>query len=110
MTIDGLKRVVVQSANENRTILTGEFRQVREMVDAGDVIYAVWPDAAEPDGIGMLLMGATVARNHRQRPTRFAQDRRHSMCRGGTGRGPASGGGRAGSKELTTPGPEGATC
>jgi len=51
MTINDLKRAVVQSANANRTILTGEFQQVREMADAGDVVYAVWPDAAEPDGV-----------------------------------------------------------
>jgi hypothetical protein len=51
-----LTRLVVESANANRAILTGDFEQVRQMVDGHDVVYGVWQDAAEVDGVGMLLI------------------------------------------------------
>lgn len=56
MTFDELKQVVVASANAQRMVLDGSFEQVREMVNANDLVFGIWRDAAEPDGIGMLLV------------------------------------------------------
>jgi hypothetical protein len=53
---DEMKRKIVESANANRTILTDDFEQVREMINTNDVVFGVWQDVAEPDGVGMLLV------------------------------------------------------
>ena len=56
MTFDELKQVVVASANALRMVLDGSFEQVRLWVEATEVVYAVWQDAAEPGGVGMMLI------------------------------------------------------
>jgi len=54
--MDYFKRRMVDLANKTRGHLTGDFAQVWEIVVNNEVVVAVWQDACEPDGIGMLLI------------------------------------------------------
>lgn len=54
--IDSFRRRVVALANKTAKNLTGQFSEVQAIVDAGEVVMAVWQDANEPTGVGMLLI------------------------------------------------------
>ncbi len=56
MRIDEMKQIIVASANANRAKLTTSIEPVRQILDASDVVFGVWNDAVEPDGVGMLLI------------------------------------------------------
>ena len=53
--LDGrFKHQVVALANANRENITEDFATVQSIVDGASLVFGVFQDAAEPDGIGML--------------------------------------------------------
>ena len=51
------KDQIVALANEvGETLTGGRFEPVKELIDTNDVAFAVWQDAQEPDGVGMLIV------------------------------------------------------
>ena len=51
-----LKKQAVVVANEVGKTLTGDFAEVEKLVEANAVVFAVWPDAEEPDGVGLMIV------------------------------------------------------
>ena len=50
------KRKVVAAANEFAKVLTGDFAQVRALIEEHPLVFAVWQDASEVDRVGMMLI------------------------------------------------------
>ena len=58
------RRWAADLANANRAIITSDFASVRAIVDSASVVFGVWQDAAEPNGVGMLVVkGQALLRN-----------------------------------------------
>ena len=52
----GFKARLVAAANANGARIDGDFAQVRAIVDGAPVVYGVWQDATEADGIGLMII------------------------------------------------------
>jgi hypothetical protein len=58
------KRQMVDLANETGPALDGSIDQIKQIFADADIVYGVWQDPAEEDGVGVLLMkGAHVLRD-----------------------------------------------
>ncbi len=56
-TLDGrFKHQLVALANANRENITEDFATVQAIVDGASLVFGVFRDAAEPDGVGMLVV------------------------------------------------------
>ena len=54
---DGFRRGLVDIANGRiEDGFTGEGGELRQVMEAHDVVFAVWQDAGEPDGVGIKLI------------------------------------------------------
>ena len=53
-TMDGLKAHVVAMANANRAIYTDDFETVRAVVDGSPLVFWVFQDQSQQDGVGWL--------------------------------------------------------
>jgi hypothetical protein len=51
-----LKAEAVRVANEVRETLTGDFREIEDLIVHHDIVVAIWQDSTEPDGVGMLVI------------------------------------------------------
>jgi hypothetical protein len=61
--MDKWKREMVDAANRNNACMDGTMAPVREILSSADVVFAVWQDAAEMDGVGyMIVKGEDVLR------------------------------------------------
>jgi hypothetical protein len=50
------KAQIVAKANEvSELLVDGRFEPVRALVDANELVYAVWQDEEEPDGVGTMI-------------------------------------------------------
>ena len=47
---------LVEMANENDAIMDGTMRPVMEMIAANDVVWGVWQDSTEPEGVALLII------------------------------------------------------
>lgn len=52
----GFKHRVVAMANASRALITSDFSTVRGIVDAAPLVFGVFQDATQPDGVGLLLV------------------------------------------------------
>ncbi len=52
----GFVRLLVELANKNNERMAGSMREVRQIVQSNDIVFAVWQNAAEPFGVGVLLI------------------------------------------------------
>ncbi len=52
----GWKRGLVAMANANRARISSDFATVRAVVDAAPLVFGVFQDPAEPDGVGTLIV------------------------------------------------------
>jgi hypothetical protein len=51
------KAQIVAKANEvSELLVDGRFEPVRALVDANELVYAVWQDEEEPDGVGTMIV------------------------------------------------------
>ncbi len=50
------KVLVAHMANENAKILTGRYLEVQAIIDRHEIVFAVWQDFNEPQGVGILLV------------------------------------------------------
>ena len=50
------KLELVDLANKIRPTLTGDFREVRQMIDAVQMAFAVWQDPTAPDGVDFMAV------------------------------------------------------
>lgn len=51
-----LGRQLVDMANANEANMDGTTGPVLELIAANDVVFGVWPDSAEPEGVGYLII------------------------------------------------------
>jgi hypothetical protein len=57
------KREIVEIANENIALMDGTTKPVQELFRNAEIVWGIWQDANEPDGIGTLVMkGAKLLR------------------------------------------------
>ena len=47
---------IVACANENAAVLDGSMAPIHGILDASDLVFCVWQDATEPDGVGMMIV------------------------------------------------------
>ncbi len=52
----GWKRGLVALANANRENITDDFSTVQAIVDGAPLVFGVFQDEVEPDGVGMLVV------------------------------------------------------
>jgi hypothetical protein len=58
------RRSLVELANANNERMTGSAREVDAILQSADIVYAVWHDPSEPNGVGTLLIkGVNVLRD-----------------------------------------------
>lgn len=58
-----LKLRMVELANANNDQMSGSMEDIWQIIDQKEVVFALWQDAKEPDGVGMLIVkGATRVR------------------------------------------------
>ena len=50
------KARAVETANRLRSTIKGDFVEVRRLVDGHDLVFGVWRDPEEPNGVGMLIV------------------------------------------------------
>ena len=50
------KLQLIDLANKIRPTLTGDFRQVQQLVDGVQMAFAVWQDPTAPDGVGFMAV------------------------------------------------------
>ena len=50
------KRQIVDMANETASRLTTDFTSVRAVCDPAELVFGVWPDMGERDGVGMMVV------------------------------------------------------
>jgi hypothetical protein len=51
-----MKKQIVELANAAIPLLDGTTRPMKKILDEHEVVWGVWQDPAEPDGVGMLLI------------------------------------------------------
>ena len=51
-----LRRQLVDMANANEATMDGTMRPVLELVTANEVVFGVWQDDTQPNGVGVLLV------------------------------------------------------
>jgi hypothetical protein len=56
-----MKARLVAMANANESVMDGTMTPVRRLVDGADIVFAVWQDHEEPDGVGTLLVKGQAA-------------------------------------------------
>jgi hypothetical protein len=49
-------RRLVEMANANDAGMDGTMRPVQELVAAHELVFGVWQDAVEPNGVGLLIV------------------------------------------------------
>ena len=47
---------LVDMADENRELLDGTMGPVKRMFAAADIVWGVWRDSQEPNGVGLMLL------------------------------------------------------
>jgi hypothetical protein len=59
-----LKSQLVEMANANDALMDGTMAPVLQLVAENEVVFAVWQDEAEPNGVGvMIVKGANKLRD-----------------------------------------------
>ena len=59
-----LKQQLVELADANEERMDGTTEPVLEIIADSDVVYGVWPDSSEPDGVGTLIIkGSDLVRD-----------------------------------------------
>jgi hypothetical protein len=70
------KRLAVEMANANRDAMDGTMTPIRCLIADNEMVVAVWQDAEEPDGVGLLVIKGdrflrTVIAENRPMPARY---------------------------------------
>jgi hypothetical protein len=55
-SVVALKRRAVEMANANNDEMDGTMERVKRIIADNDVVFAVWQDQTEGDGVGMLIV------------------------------------------------------
>jgi hypothetical protein len=50
------KSAIVDLANESRALMDGTIEPVKRIIEENEVVFGVWQDDDEPDGVGILLI------------------------------------------------------
>jgi hypothetical protein len=50
------QEVLVEMASNNVALLDGTVGQVRQVIDAHEIVFGVWRDVNEPYGVGVLVI------------------------------------------------------
>ncbi len=54
--MDDFKRRIVEAANRNDDRMDGTMGPVEAIIADNEIVFAVWQDAAEPDGVGTMIV------------------------------------------------------
>jgi len=55
---------VIRAATRNQQFMDGTTRPVRGILDACDIVFAIWPDATKETGVGLLVVkGINLVKN-----------------------------------------------
>ncbi len=58
-----LKRRLVDMANGNQERMDGTMTPIWRIIDENELVFAIWQDEMEPDGVGMVIVkGAALLR------------------------------------------------
>lgn len=47
---------IVASANGNQAVMDGTTEPIKAIIDAGEVVFALWPEPRNECGIGLLIL------------------------------------------------------
>ena len=58
---DSMRREMVDAANDHKAAIAGmtedaAFTYAKAVIDGNDIVFGVWQDPDNPDGVGMLVI------------------------------------------------------